>query len=278
MTIVTSFYKFVDLPNYHELKEPWLTFCNEQGIKGTILLAHEGINGSVSGNREMIDAFYNRLKAYKEFGGVDIKENPVATQPFQKMKVRLKKEIVSLGVNDLDMSKIGDYVAVEEWDEFISRDDVITIDTRNDYECEVGTFKGAVDPKTKNFKEFPKWLENHMDDLQGKKVAMFCTGGIRCEKSTALLKNAGLQEVYHLKGGILNYLAQTKNPNKKWQGQCFVFDDRAVVDDNLLPSEVNCSSCGKLNSRDDITHRRNQKRIYCAECFDSLYGKSIEQI
>ena len=200
------------------------------GIKGTILLAEEGINTSLCAEKNVLDAFLDYLgKDPRLANFTNIIDNPVETVPFKRMFIKLKKEIVNMGLGSFDTPR-GEYVSGEAWDQLIQQPDVVLVDTRNDFEVEMGTFKNAVDPKTTSFTEFPQWAKENLDPAKHKKVAMFCTGGIRCEKSTAYLKAQGFNEVYHLKGGILQYLADTKNKNGLWQGECFVFDDRRMAD------------------------------------------------
>jgi UPF0176 protein len=235
--VVSTFYKFVDLPNYKELQVEILGFCKKQGILGTILLAQEGINATISGTRDSIDSVYDFMKEIPAFSGIDYKESSADFFPFKKMKVRLKEEIVRFRVKDLDMTKVGDYLSPEEWDKMLTSDDkVILIDTRNDYEYAFGTFKGAINPETKCFSELVTWVEDNLKKVdKDTKVMMCCTGGIRCEKSTAYVRSKGFPNVYHLKGGILEYLKQTNNQAGLWQGECYVFDDRVAVDANLTP-------------------------------------------
>lgn len=233
--VIAAFYQFRMLDNHAAIKLPLLAFCKEHGLKGTILLAREGINSTISGTREGIDALFAHLG--EVYGIVDlvIKESYAEQQPFAKMKVRLKKEIVAMGVTDLDVDRYcGTYVAPKDWDALIADPDVVVVDTRNDYEVMIGTFENAVNPDTKRFRDFPQWADENLKD-KSKKIAMFCTGGIRCEKSTSYLKSQGFDEVYHLQGGILQYFEDTQNHSKKWQGGCFIFDERAVLDENLQP-------------------------------------------
>ena len=265
--VIAAFYKFVSLPDFEEMRYPLLAFCKKHDLKGTILLAHEGLNSTISGSRENIDALFAHLKSDSRLADLEWKESYHEDQPFERMKVRLKKEIVRMGVDDVDMSLVGDYVEPKDWDALISSPDVLTIDTRNDYEIGIGTFEGAIDPETKTFRQFPEWAKNwSQDKLDGKtKVAMFCTGGIRCEKSTAYMKSLGFDEVYHLKGGILQYLEDTKNSNGKWQGECFVFDDRVAVGDDLVPTgALLCDKCGGPITTDDL--RDHGGKTVCSLC------------
>ena len=213
--VVSAFYKFVDLPKYELLKDELLNKCKNLSLGGTILLAKEGVNGSISGTREQVDRFYDMIADYSFFKDMQYKENICKTVPFEKMKVRLKKEIVALGRDGIDMNNRGEYVDPGDWDDFISKEDVVVIDTRNDYEYDIGTFENSINPETDNFRDFPVWFEDHEKEFKDKKIAMFCTGGIRCEKSTAYVKARGFEKVYHLKGGIIDYFKVSKNKNKK---------------------------------------------------------------
>lgn len=234
---IVSFYSFTNIENPELLIPKMLLIAKKKMVRGTILVAKEGFNGTISGSKENTSIVLNELIKLTNAQDVNIKTNYDDVHPFHKMKVKLKKEIISMGIEDLDVQGLkGDYIETQNWDEFISREDVILIDTRNNYEVEVGTFEKAINPFTETFKEFPKWVEENRDVLTGKKIAMTCTGGVRCEKSTAFLKSLGYSDVYHLKGGILQYLEDTQNVNQKWQGECFVFDDRFAVDDYLAPS------------------------------------------
>jgi len=235
---IVSFYSFTNIQDIEKLQPQILQIAKRKYVKGTVLVAHEGFNGSISGPEENVRFVVNEIKNLTNAEDVSIKINYYRKQPFSKVKVKLKKEIVALKFGDLDIENLkGDYIDSKDWDEFIRRDDVVTVDTRNNYEVKVGTFEGAINPDTENFSDFPKWTKNNLEMLKGKKVAMFCTGGIRCEKSTALLKNHGIKDVYHLNGGILQYLEDTKNINGTWKGECFVFDDRGAVSSDLSPSE-----------------------------------------
>ena len=268
--IVTSFYKFVPIDNYHGLQPELLQKCKDLSLKGTILLAHEGVNGSIAGTAEQIKAFYEMFNSYDFLQNITYKENTCANIPFSKMKIKLKKEIVALGQENISMENKGEYVKAQDWDQLIDSDDVVLIDTRNDYEYQIGSFAKAINPNTENFRDFPKWFEENEANFQGKKIAMFCTGGIRCEKSTAYVKTRGFDEVYHLEGGIINYFEESKNKNNKWHGQCFVFDDRCAIDDNMMPSELKCHNCDITLKRNEIELRKNQKQFYCADCFNEI--------
>lgn len=265
--VIIAFYHFVYLDDYEKIKEPLKEFCIQQNLKGTILLAREGINSTISGKRENINALLEHLNKDKRFTGLKYKESYNNNRPFERMKVRLKKEIVRMAVDDLDMEQKGDYVNGCDWDNFISSQDVITIDTRNEYETRIGTFDKAVDPDTRHFRDFPAWADEFakQDGVKDKKIAMFCTGGIRCEKSTAYMKKIGFDQVYHLKGGILQYLEDTDNKNGKWQGECFVFDDRTALDNELKPSGAILCECGAPVSAEDLKYGPKGK-ILCKVC------------
>lgn len=265
--VITAFYHFKDLPNFEELKEPTLEFCKSCGLKGTILLAKEGVNSTISGSREGIDKLYAYLR--DEIGIKDLvyKESYHETQPFGKMKVSLKKEIVALGVENLDVEGLkGEYIPADKWDDFISREDVVLIDTRNKYETRIGTFERALDPRTDNFRQFPQWVEDKLKDVSKEQnIAMFCTGGIRCEKSTAYLKKAGFKNVFHLEGGILKYFEDTEA--KKWHGSCFVFDDRVALDKKLhAATDLHCGNCDKELGTDDLRRSILAEQNICIQC------------
>jgi len=243
--LVAALYRFHDLADHEALRAPLAAFCCGRGIKGTLLLAREGINGTVAGEDGAVRALVDHLQSIEGLDGLEVKYSRAATMPFHRMKVRLKKEIVTMGVTDLDpRSSAGTYVAAADWNALIADPDTVVIDTRNDYEVALGTFLGAVDPKTRSFAEFPAWAERHRGELEGRKLAMFCTGGIRCEKATAYLKSIGMDEVYHLKGGILKYLEDVPAEESLWDGECFVFDERVAVRHGLEAGEaVLCRAC-----------------------------------
>lgn len=230
LCVVAAFYHFTDLPDYQDLRTPLKEFCDAHQLKGTILLAKEGINSTIAGSREAIDALLNYLRSDRRLQGLEHKESYCQGIPFQRMKVRLKKEIVTLGVPNIDpRHQVGTYVSPQEWNDLIADPEVIVIDTRNNYEVEFGTFKGAVNPNLETFGEFPNYVQEHLDPHKHPKVAMFCTGGIRCEKASAYMLSQGFSEVYHLKGGILKYLEEVPKEESVWEGECFVFDDRVSI-------------------------------------------------
>ena len=270
--VISTFYKFFDFYYYETAKENLKKFCDSEDLKGTILIAAEGINSTISGSRAGIDNLYKFINQEYNIELDNIKESTSKYKPFGKMKVRLKNEIVTLkaGIIDVNNTK-GEYIEPEEWDDFISRDDVVLIDTRNDYEINLGTFEGAIDPETKTFRDFPTWLEHNREQLAGKKIAMCCTGGIRCEKSTAFMKREGFNDVFHLKGGIINYFMKTKNHNGKWLGKLFVFDDRFVIDEALEQKyDIECVKCDNILTGDDVKKCGKSKNLLCLECSTAI--------
>ncbi len=228
--VVATFYHFADLADYREMRSPITDFCNRHELKGVILLASEGINSTIAGSREGIDALLSYLRSDSRLQNLELKETTSDVMPYNKLRVRLKKELVKFGVSGIDPSKeVGTYVDPKNWNALISDPEVIVIDTRNIYEVEFGTFKGAIDPNLDFFHEFPKYVEENLSDRKQQKIAMFCTGGIRCEKASAYMLAQGFDEVYHLKGGILKYLAEVPPEESLWEGECFVFDDRIAT-------------------------------------------------
>lgn len=270
--VVCALYKFVSLPDFEQIQEPLREFCVEQGLKGTLLLALEGINGTVAGPRQGIDALLGYFRNDSRLADIDYKESFDKEMPFYRMKVRLKKEIVKLAVDGLDPNKeVGQYVAPQDWNALISDPDVVLIDTRNDYEVEIGTFKGALDPKTDTFTEFPAYVAQEFSPEKHKKVAMFCTGGIRCEKASAYMLQQGFENVYHLQGGILNYLEQVPKSESLWQGECFVFDNRVAVDHELAKGSYDqCHGCRFPISEEEKESEHYVAGVSCARCFDKL--------
>lgn len=230
--VIASFYKFVELPNYSALKQVFLNNMNHHCLLGTIILAHEGINGCIAGQREAMEAFYAKLRSNENFQDVTFKETFDDFIPFEKAKVKLRQEIVTMGIQEVSSlpTSLGTHVSPNQWNELISDPNVVVVDTRNNYEVKLGTFKHAINPKTDNFRQFPQFVQQHLLDKKDKKIAMFCTGGIRCEKSTAYLKSLGFKQVYQLEGGILNYFEKTPENESLWEGTCFVFDDRIAIE------------------------------------------------
>ena len=270
--VVAAFYKFVKLPDYAELRSPLLELCLAQGIRGTILLAAEGINGTIAGTRQGIDAVLTGLRSDDRFADLEQKESIADEMPFDRLKVRLKREIVTLGIPEVDPTEqVGRYVEPQDWNELITNPEVTLVDTRNQYEVNIGTFQGAKNPGTATFRQFPQYVEQQLDPAQHKKVALFCTGGIRCEKATAYLLAQGFEEVYHLKGGILKYLEEVPPEKSLWQGECFVFDQRVAVQQGLEPgTHEMCLSCGHPISEADKASADYEAGISCPYCIDRL--------
>lgn len=268
--VVCALYKFVTLNDFQDLRQPLLDSMLQQDVKGTLLLAKEGINGTIAGSRDGIDAVLHHLRNDSRLAQLDTKESFDEEQPFYRTKVKLKKEIVTMGVEDIDPKRVvGTYVKPSQWNALISDPDVILVDTRNDYEVEIGTFKGALDPRTKTFREFPDYVAKHLDNTKHKKVAMFCTGGIRCEKSTAFLKEQGFDEVYHLEGGILKYLEEVPQEESLWEGECFVFDNRVTVDHQLRKGNFDqCHACRRPITEDDKRSAHYQAGVSCHHCYN----------
>lgn len=266
--IVATFYKFVPLSHLCERRQELLEFCTAHPVKGTILLASEGINGTIAGHRADIDAVLAKLKTDLNLADVDVKESQADTFPFGRMKVKIKPELISLGVPDIDPSQtVGTYVNPQEWNALISADDVILIDTRNDYEVAIGTFEGAQNPHLASFRQFPDYAQQHLDPDRHTKVAMFCTGGIRCEKVTAYLLKQGFEKVYHLKGGILKYLEEIPAEESLWDGECFVFDERVAVAHGLEPGSYDmCRACGHPISEADKASPAYEPGVSCPHC------------
>jgi UPF0176 protein len=244
---VAAFYQFAALPDFRELREPLRAMCTSLGLKGSVLLAHEGINGTLAGHEEGIDGFVGELQHGDLFGGrldnLELKFSSASEMPFQRLKVRLKKEIVTLGDTAVDPTrKVGTYVEPSDWNELISARDTLVIDTRNAFEVAMGTFEGAVDPGLKSFGQFKEFAAQQLDPAKHKRIAMFCTGGIRCEKASAYLLAHGFNEVYHLKGGILRYLEGVPEQESRWRGECFVFDERVALGHGLREHKINDGS------------------------------------
>lgn len=270
--VVAALYKFISLPDYQEMREPLLQCCLDAEVKGTLLLAEEGINGTIAGSRAGIDTVLDYLREDPRLVDLQHKESYDEKQPFYRMKVKLKREIVTMGVEGIDPNQVvGTYVKPRDWNALISDPEVLLLDTRNDYEVEIGTFKGAVDPKTDTFREFPDYVTEHYDPQRHKKVAMFCTGGIRCEKASAYMKQAGFEEVYHLEGGILKYLEEVDEAESLWQGECFVFDNRVAVTHGLEKGHYElCHGCRRPIDDSDKASPHYEEGVSCPACHDSL--------
>jgi len=279
--LVAALYKFVQLDDFQSIQSPLLEKCKAEDVYGTLLLAREGINGTIAGPEIGIRNVLDFISADNRIGPIAHKESWAGEIPFLRMRVRLKKEIVTMGVPTVNPNAtVGTYVKPEDWNALISDPDVLVIDTRNDYEVEIGTFKGAVDPKTTSFREFPKWAQEAglVSGNQKQKVAMFCTGGIRCEKSTAYLLDQGVEEVYHLQGGILKYLETVPEQDSLWEGQCFVFDQRVSVGHGLAQGEYDlCNACRRAIDDQDKASPKYQKGISCPKCYGTLSEKQLER-
>ena len=270
MFTVAALYHFTPLKDLPQLQASLKEVCSGLDIKGTLLVAHEGINGTVAGSETAIHQTLDFLTSLPEFKDLSWKVSYSPENPFRRLKIRLKKEIVTMGQSDVDpLASVGRYVDAGDWNELISQDDVVVIDTRNDYEVAIGSFEGAINPKTKSFRDFPAWWEENKSQFSGKKIAMFCTGGIRCEKSTSYLVGLGEPEVYHLKDGILKYLEVTDREDTKWQGECFVFDDRVSVGHGLeIGSHQLCHGCRQPILPEDMKRTEYEAGVSCHKCFD----------
>jgi UPF0176 protein len=270
--VVCAMYKFVRLEDYEEIRQPLQKVMEDNGVKGTLLLAHEGINGTVAGTRAGIDALLTWLKTDERLADISYKESFDDEMPFYRTKVKLKKEIVTMGVEGIDpLNVVGTYVKPKDWNALISDPEVLLVDTRNDYEIEIGTFEGAINPNTETFREFPDYVAKNLDKNKHKKVAMFCTGGIRCEKSTAFMKEQGFDEVYHLEGGILKYLEEVPKEETKWQGECFVFDNRVAVNHDLEKgSYEQCHACRMPITEEEMASDKYEQGISCPHCYDKV--------
>jgi len=270
MYVVAALYKFTELKDFKELREVLIDLCKSNDIRGSLLLAEEGINGTVAGSSQAIDKLKNWLASDKRFDGVEYKESFSPKCPFYRMKVKLKKEIVTLSVPGVSpVKKVGTYVKPKDWNNLLQDPDVVLIDTRNDYEVKIGTFKGAVDPKTTSFSQFPEFIENNFNPKQHKKVAMFCTGGIRCEKASSYMLEQGFEEVYHLHGGILKYLEEVPQEESLWQGDCFVFDQRVAVNHDLDRGDYEmCFGCRMPISEEDKKSPYYEEGVSCNSCYD----------
>jgi UPF0176 protein len=271
---VAALYQFARFEDPAAIKPDLLAAMEQAEVRGTLLLAREGINGTIAGDDQGIETVLDHVRALPGCAGIEVKESRAATMPFHRTKVRLKKEIVTMGQPDLDpLDGVGTYVAPEDWNALISDPDTILIDTRNDYEVQIGTFQGAIDPETKSFREFPEWFRAKRAEIEAEgrspKIAMFCTGGIRCEKSTAFARAEGVEEVYHLKGGILNYLEQVPEAGSLWHGECFVFDERVSVGHGLkLGDHALCRACRRPLSAEDMAHEHYEEGVSCHRCWD----------
>ncbi|WP_085908411.1 oxygen-dependent tRNA uridine(34) hydroxylase TrhO [Kiloniella majae] len=277
--VVSALYHFAVLEDFESLREPLHNFMVQHDVKGTLLLAREGINGTVASSQEGIDALHAYIRADERLKSVVTKESYHDEMPFHRTKVKLKKEIVTMGVEGIDPNQIvGTYVKPQDWNALISDPDVVLVDTRNDYEVGIGTFKNAIDPNTATFREFPAYVEENLADAKDKKVAMFCTGGIRCEKSTAYLKEQGFKDVYHLEGGILKYLEEVPEEESLWEGECFVFDSRVAVKHNLEKGVYDqCFACRMPITEEDKQSEHYRKGVSCHHCYESLTDEQLKR-
>ena len=271
-TVVCALYRFVDLANYEEIQTPLLNILNANQVKGTLLLASEGINGTIAGDQDGIDNVLNWLRFDPRLAELTAKFSFDTENPFYRTKVKLKKEIVTMGIQGIDPNRVvGTYVKPKDWNALISDPEVLLVDTRNDYEISIGTFENAIDPKTTNFREFPAYVKENLDPKKHKKVAMFCTGGIRCEKSTAYLKEQGFDEVYHLEGGVLKYLEEVPEEETMWKGECFVFDNRVSVNHQLEKGQYDqCHGCRLPITEEDKKSEKYMQGVSCHQCHDNI--------
>ena len=277
--IVAALYRFVKFPDFESFRDPLLQLMLSHGVRGTLLLASEGINGTIAGPRLGVDAVIDWLMQDERLRHMETKESFAQVNPFYRSKVKLKKEIVTMGVEDIDPNhSVGTYVDPKEWNTLLSDPDIILIDTRNSYEVEIGTFENAINPKTNSFREFPSYVKKNLNPIKHKKVAMFCTGGIRCEKSTAYLKQQGFKEVFHLKGGILKYLEEVAETETKWKGECFVFDNRVTVNHNLEKGSYDqCHACRMPITENDKSNKNYTKGVSCHHCFDKHTKAQVDR-
>ena len=279
--LVASLYKFVEIKDMLSLQDNLYNICEENNIMGTILIADEGINGTISGKNNKIKKTISSLTSDERFSDIEIKYSSTDKQPFHRMKVRLKKEIVTIGIPEINPNKkVGRYVKPEDWNELISNPDVVVIDTRNKYETKIGSFQNALDPKTASFREFPDWVKKfkNSEENANKKIAMFCTGGIRCEKASSLMKEEGFEDVYHLQGGILKYLETVDKENSLWNGECFVFDQRVCLTDELeVGSYKMCFACRMPITEKEMLDEKYIEGISCIYCYDKTTKEKKER-
>jgi UPF0176 protein len=267
---IHALYHFGALPHFAELRAPLYDLCKSHDVMGILLVAHEGVNGTLAGRPDAMRAVIAGIKDLTGFDDLETKISHAPTMPFLRLKVRLKKEIVTIGDLSVDpTARVGTYVEPSDWDELISDPDVVLIDTRNDFEVRIGTFEGAIDPKTTSFGEFPAYVKEHLNPKQHKKIAMFCTGGIRCEKASSFMLQQGFEQVYHLKGGILKYLETVPADKSKWQGDCFVFDRRIGVSHGLRINEdlSQCGGCRTPLTAQDRASNTYELGVSCPYCF-----------
>ena len=279
MLTICALYKFTRLDDFEEIQSSLKLFLDSLNIRGTLLLAREGVNGTIAGDNDSIMKSLDYLQKDGRLAGLEYKLSYSEKTPFKRLKVKLKKEIVTLGVSDIDPThSSGTYVKPADWNELINDPDVVLIDTRNNYEFEIGSFKGSINPNTETFREFPAYTKNNLEKYRDKKIAMFCTGGIRCEKSTAYLKSEGFENVFHLQGGILKYLEEVKEDESLWEGECFVFDDRVAVKHNLeLGKYDQCHACRFPITEEDKEHPHYEKGASCSRCYGTKNSSQVNR-
>ena len=279
--LVAALYKFVEIDDLLSLQSNLYEICEKNNIMGTILIANEGINGTISGKTNEINQTISLLKSDKRFTNIEIKYSSTDKQPFHRMKVRLKKEIVTIGLPEINPNnKVGTYVKPDDWNDLISDPNVVVIDTRNKYETKIGSFENALDPETSSFREFPDWVKKFKSSKENanKKIAMFCTGGIRCEKASSLMKEEGFEDVYHLQGGILKYLETIDKENSLWNGECFVFDQRVCLTDELeVGSYKMCFACRMPITHEEMQNEKYIEGISCIYCYDKTTKEKKER-
>ena len=279
MHAICALYKFTRLDDFEEIQIPLRSFLDSLSVKGTLLLAREGINGTISGTKVSLEKVLDYLQSDPRFLDLEFKFSYSEKIPFKRLKVKLKKEIVTMGLTEIDPThSAGTYVKPKDWNELINDPDVVLIDTRNNYEYEIGSFKGAINPNTETFREFPSFTKNTLEQYRDKKIAMFCTGGIRCEKSTAYLKSEGFKNVFHLQGGILKYLEEVNEDESLWEGECFVFDDRVAVKHNLEQGQYDqCHACRFPITKEDTMHPHYEKGASCPRCFGTKNSSQMSR-
>ena len=279
--LVAALYKFVEIDDLLSLQSDLHEICEKNNIMGTILIANEGINGTISGKTNEINQTISLLKSDKRFTNIEIKYSSTDKQPFHRMKVRLKKEIVTIGLPKINPNKkVGTYVKPDDWNDLISDPNVVVIDTRNKYETKIGSFQNALDPETSSFREFPDWVKKFKSSKENanKKIAMVCTGGIRCEKASSLMKEEGFEDVYHLQGGILKYLETIDKENSLWNGECFVFDQRVCLTDELeVGSYKMCFACRMPITEEEMQNEKYIEGISCIYCYDKTTKEKKER-
>ena len=271
-----ALYKFVELSNLKNIKEQLYELCDQNNVLGTILIAKEGLNGTICSNYKNINNFINLLKAKKKFNDIDVKFSKSNSNGFNRLKVKIKNEIVTIGEKDINPNKlVGEYVSAKEWNELLNKKNIVLIDTRNSYETSIGSFPNTVIPNTNSFRNFPEWAKKFSEKVsKDTEIAMFCTGGIRCEKASSYMKKIGYDKVYHLKGGILKYFEETPEKDNKWKGECFVFDKRVSVDKNLEKGNYSqCFACKMPITNDDIINEKYMEGVSCPKCWDKTTSK-----